>query len=176
MDFSVSRAPVIWSSFVSWLKPPYLYIIINAIIIIIAASSRLYQNDHVSSTDSTPSDVEYEMKYEQQQMIVMAEEENKAPVFEEQSVVVSGDDAQVEVGNYGDAAPWTPPQRTGSLEILTDFDLLAEEEKPLVSARFGRRKRIKSSPEGISYLNFYFFNFLKYLDVILSYITLCWII
>lgn len=176
MDFSVSRAPVIWSSFVSWLKPPYLYIIINAIIIIIAASSRLYQNDHVSSTDSTPSDVEYEMKYEQQQMIVMAEEENKAPVFEEKSIVVSGDDAQVEVGNYGDAAPWTPPQRTDSLEILTDFDLLAEEEKPLVSARFGRRKRIKSSPEGISYLNFYFFNFLKYLDVILSYITLCWII
>lgn len=176
MDFSVSRAPVIWSSFVSWLKPPYLYIIINAIIIIIAASSHLYQNDHVPSTDSTPSDVEYEMKYEQQQMIVVAEEENKATVFEEKSVVVSGDDAQVEVGNYGDAAPWTPPQRTDSLEILTDFHLLAEEEKPLVSARFGHRKPIKSSPEGISFLKFYFFNFLKYLDVILSYITLCWII
>lgn len=147
-DFSVSRAPAIWSSFVSWLKPPYLYLIINAIIITIAASSRLYQNDHVSSTDPTPSDVGYEMKYEQQQMIVVAEEENKAPDFEEKSVVVSGDDAALDVGNYGDAATWTPLQRTDSLEIPTEFDLLAEKEKPLVSARFVHRKPIKASPEG----------------------------
>ncbi|XP_042478995.1 uncharacterized protein LOC122059960 [Macadamia integrifolia] len=39
-DFLVSELPRLWSSFRFWLKPPYLYFVMNGIIITIAASSR----------------------------------------------------------------------------------------------------------------------------------------
>ncbi|XP_043708436.1 uncharacterized protein LOC122657706 [Telopea speciosissima] len=38
--FLVSQLPLLWSSLRSWLTPPYLYFVINGIIITIAASSR----------------------------------------------------------------------------------------------------------------------------------------
>lgn len=178
MDFSVSRAPVIWSSFLSWLRPPYLYLIINVIIITIVASSHFYQNNDVSTESSSssshpPPDVEYEMKvksdlhrsvvyeqqvadvdyemkvksdfgsvvYEQEQPVKV--EDIKAPVFEDKSVVVNGGAVEAV---YEDAA-CTPPKRTNSSDILTEYGLVAE--KPLVSARFGHRKPVKASPEGI---------------------------
>ncbi|RZC68405.1 hypothetical protein C5167_031643 [Papaver somniferum] len=44
LEFLISEIPVFWSSILSWLTPPYLYVIINGIIITIAASSRFHQN------------------------------------------------------------------------------------------------------------------------------------
>ncbi|CAH8329109.1 unnamed protein product [Eruca vesicaria subsp. sativa] len=44
VDFSVSQAPILWSSLLSWLKPPYLYILTNGIIITIVASSKYYRS------------------------------------------------------------------------------------------------------------------------------------
>ncbi|CAI0468423.1 unnamed protein product [Linum tenue] len=41
-DFSAYRAPELWSSISSWLRPPYLYFVINCIIITIAATSRFH--------------------------------------------------------------------------------------------------------------------------------------
>ncbi|KAL5774580.1 hypothetical protein ACOSP7_012137 [Xanthoceras sorbifolium] len=168
MDFSVSRAPAMWSSFLSWLKPPYLYLVINCIIITIAASSRFYQNhdDDASSTrtksdfgGAVPAqptrDVDFEFQtktrsyfgvadvYEEKRRV--EEEESVttvAPVFEEKSMVPV--DGAVAVGH--EDATWNPPRRMDSSEILTEFDLTAE--KPLVSARFGHRKPLKASPEG----------------------------
>ncbi|KAL9310257.1 hypothetical protein AtEden1_Chr1g0060341 [Arabidopsis thaliana] len=46
VDFSVSRAPILWSSLLSWLKPPYLYVVTNGIIITIVASSKYYRSHH----------------------------------------------------------------------------------------------------------------------------------
>ncbi|KAL0407343.1 UNVERIFIED_CONTAM: hypothetical protein Slati_4048200 [Sesamum latifolium] len=43
VPLAVKEVPVMWSVIVSWLKPPYLYIVINGIIITIAASSRFHQ-------------------------------------------------------------------------------------------------------------------------------------
>ncbi|XP_023537565.1 uncharacterized protein LOC111798557 [Cucurbita pepo subsp. pepo] len=42
-DFLVSEIPSIWTCFISWLRPPYLYLVINCIIISIVASSKLQQ-------------------------------------------------------------------------------------------------------------------------------------
>ncbi|PON70967.1 hypothetical protein PanWU01x14_076770 [Parasponia andersonii] len=42
----VSHVPVMWSSVLTWLRPPYLYIIINGIIITIVASSRFHHHHH----------------------------------------------------------------------------------------------------------------------------------
>ncbi|KAJ0265818.1 Cotton fiber [Hirschfeldia incana] len=51
VDFSVSQAPVIWSSLLSWLKPPYLYILTNGIIITIVASSKYYRSTNQEDED-----------------------------------------------------------------------------------------------------------------------------
>ncbi|KAL4585530.1 hypothetical protein LXL04_010152 [Taraxacum kok-saghyz] len=46
LNFAVYDFPAIWSVIVSWLKPPYLYVVINGIIITIAASTRFQHNNH----------------------------------------------------------------------------------------------------------------------------------
>ncbi|KAI3765123.1 hypothetical protein L2E82_15149 [Cichorium intybus] len=46
LNFAVYDLPVIWSVLVSLLKPPYLYVVINGIIITIAASTRFQHNNH----------------------------------------------------------------------------------------------------------------------------------
>ncbi|XP_010419437.1 PREDICTED: uncharacterized protein LOC104705157 [Camelina sativa] len=46
VDFSVSQAPILWRSLLSWLKPPYLYVVTNGIIITIVASSKYYRSHH----------------------------------------------------------------------------------------------------------------------------------
>lgn len=43
MAFAFCNVPAIWSALVLWLKPPYIYFIVNGIIITIMASSRLSQ-------------------------------------------------------------------------------------------------------------------------------------
>ncbi|KAF2314285.1 hypothetical protein GH714_025030 [Hevea brasiliensis] len=40
-DFAVHELPLMYSSVISWLRPPYLYLVINGIIISIVASSKL---------------------------------------------------------------------------------------------------------------------------------------
>ncbi|XP_028786800.1 uncharacterized protein LOC114742750 [Neltuma alba] len=53
-DFIVSDVPNIWSFFLTWLRPPYLYILVNCIIISIAASSKFMNHklhDQARSTD-----------------------------------------------------------------------------------------------------------------------------
>ncbi|KAL6546663.1 hypothetical protein OROMI_022384 [Orobanche minor] len=44
VPIAVNEIPAMWSIIMSWLKPPYLYLIINGIIITIAASSRFHQS------------------------------------------------------------------------------------------------------------------------------------
>ncbi|VVA93886.1 unnamed protein product [Arabis nemorensis] len=41
---AVDLAPMLWISLISWLKPPYLYVITNGIIITIVASSKYYRS------------------------------------------------------------------------------------------------------------------------------------
>ncbi|WOG92016.1 hypothetical protein DCAR_0311272 [Daucus carota subsp. sativus] len=43
-EFTVSQVPLIWNLVVSWFEPPYLYLVINCIIITIFASSKLQKH------------------------------------------------------------------------------------------------------------------------------------
>ncbi|XWS19533.1 hypothetical protein CRYUN_Cryun31cG0024100 [Craigia yunnanensis] len=167
LEFSVSQAPLLWSTFRSWLKPPYLYLIINGIIIIIAASSLFHQNNGEKdqteqmqrrskiSVDQQPA-LEYEMKscldfgsvessafvYEQK----LRGEEVETRVFEEESNVAVEDDRDGGDEFVISKSEWIPPRRMDSSEIPSDVKF--PPEKPQASSRFGHRKPVKANPEG----------------------------
>ena len=154
-EFSVSGVPVMWSSFRSWMKPPYLYVILNGIIITIAASSKFQKRNQdrpqtaAKDPESESTEFAYEMKnppefvpletpilYEQREVTVS---EVKSvvdnPVFEDKEEVVI-------------SRSTTPPPllRRESSEILLEY--LLSTEKPLASSRIGNRKPVKASSEG----------------------------
>ncbi|KAK8594529.1 hypothetical protein V6N13_015451 [Hibiscus sabdariffa] len=162
LEFSESQAPLLWTTFRSWLKPPYLYVVINGIIITIAASSRFHQNHGENerearskiSVDERPA-MEHEMKsdldfgvvetvaYEQKR----GGEEIETMVFEVETNVAVVDDGDRGGDEFVIAkSEWIPPRRMDSSEIPSD--VLFPLEKPPASSRFGHRKPVKASPEG----------------------------
>ncbi|XP_047318380.1 uncharacterized protein LOC124921732 [Impatiens glandulifera] len=52
-QFVVSDLPFIWNSIISWFKPPYLYLVINCIILILIASSKFQQQNLSSNSNAT---------------------------------------------------------------------------------------------------------------------------
>ncbi|GKV45241.1 hypothetical protein SLEP1_g52350 [Rubroshorea leprosula] len=170
LDFSVSQAPVLWSSVASWLRPPFLYVIINAIIITIVASSRFHRRDG----DNEKADhqqmpvpkitVDPNLAFECEMKSCRSDfgaAEPSVVVFEQKQreVVEAGDiveDKNVVAedlnGDRGDElvtskSEWNPLRRMDSSEI--PMEILSPAEKPLVSARFGHRKLVnKASTEG----------------------------
>lgn len=172
LDFALVEVPLIWSSLCSWLTPPYLYVVINGIIITIAASSRLQQNNETLAPMKAPADqpavhlnpveVKAESTYDnvlanmppseiQPELVVMPSpamyEQNEANVSEEKTAAEASEPSFDDDDFVISRSTWTPSlQRRDSSEIPSDYS--SEPEKPLVSARFGHRKPVKSSPEG----------------------------
>ncbi|XP_071736192.1 uncharacterized protein [Rutidosis leptorrhynchoides] len=58
VNFAVNDLHAVWSVTVSWLKPPFLYVIINGIILIIVASTHFqHNNNHENQNESLHQDV-----------------------------------------------------------------------------------------------------------------------
>ncbi|KAK6154691.1 hypothetical protein DH2020_008939 [Rehmannia glutinosa] len=169
VPIAVNKVPIIWSIILSWLKPPYLYIIINGIIITVAASSRFHQiqsEPHVQShrlvsvRTPPPSDfASYSVTttvVEESQPLAAAAYESDDAVVELKPVMVNGsktvdfriedeavgecDNTQLVEGVFVNTLPPETILLEGELECL----LPAVPGKALVSSRSGRRKPIRS--------------------------------
>ncbi|KAK1276270.1 hypothetical protein QJS04_geneDACA011827 [Acorus gramineus] len=149
--FASSEAPRIWTSLLTWLTPPYLYVVINCIIISIAASSRFQkQND---DDDPAPKIAAAPMSTYQATPVkdpaifgVPAPEEEDS---EARSVVTmeATEAAEEEVDFVISRSEWIPRRRE-SEEVAQVPTPSPPAEKPLTSSRFGRRKTVKANPEG----------------------------
>ncbi|KAL2523930.1 Protein of unknown function (DUF761) [Abeliophyllum distichum] len=164
--FTVHEIPALWSILLSWMKPPYLYVIINGIIIIIAAASRFHHSESEPSVQSenlvsmkTPPSSEFASLSTPIEISNVVEE---PPAAVDEALVCESEDRVVEVKhvlvNDSEVAKaeaddvdefivsnstYTPPQ-----EIISPPFLLPVREKPLVSSRFGNHRKTLSSPEG----------------------------
>ncbi|KAK1368521.1 Cotton fiber expressed protein [Heracleum sosnowskyi] len=162
----INETPIIWSSILSWLQPPYLYFVLNAIIIIIAASSKFHpkvdDSDQLQHLDLTkvpvPNSPQLDL-YAQNEMYRKLEtedviyrkfentEEVEEPVEELKPVaeikseedVAKKDDDEFVISR----STWTPTRKIEKEEFRFPVT-----EKPLVSSRFSNRKPVKASPEG----------------------------
>lgn len=187
IPIAVDGFPALWSIVLSWMRPPYLYIIINGIIITIAASSRFHQShsepaavrsEHLISVITPPVE-SFEPISAPASVNTIAVPE---PAVEDRAVdlkpvVVNGskvdfatevDDLRIVRAEARDmfdesALPYNPPPReTSSSEVQLE-SLFPAREKPLASSRFVHRKPNKTPPEGKftgkSYCVFYFWKF-----------------
>ncbi|XP_073057546.1 uncharacterized protein [Primulina eburnea] len=183
VPFTVGDIPVILSVFLSWLKPPYLYVIINAIIVVIIVSSRFHcdwsPSDQSSSVRSehlisvkTPPPSYYESLSAQPDIASIVQEsmaaaaavvydsEDRAAevkhvvvngskvVFETEEAVAEAKDVWVDSMLTYDPPPH---EMLVSPELPLEF-LFPVREKPLLSSRFGHRKPIRTTPEGMGAL------------------------
>ncbi|URD87624.1 fiber expressed protein [Musa troglodytarum] len=151
--FLAAEVPRAYDSALAWLRPPYLYLVINGIIISIAASSRFQKRPSTATADLTPlphlatmdpvavvqEPVEYEAK--------LAEDAPTAEVYGRANA--EAEDEEVEEEFVISRSSWSPKRRSRETmeEIPTEYSVAAA-EKPLVSTRFSHRKAVKPSPDG----------------------------
>ncbi|CAJ1961556.1 unnamed protein product [Sphenostylis stenocarpa] len=138
LPVAATQLPLLWTSFLLFLKPPYLFLLLNTIIISIVASSRFHHPKH--QPGSTPPPPPTPPPPQIQSPPPTAPEppllEIKA-VFVNGSAVLQEEEEEKKVINQGMTV-----KRTDSTEIPSPS------EKPLLSARFTQRKFLKSTSEG----------------------------
>lgn len=160
-EFITSGIPSTYGLLLSFLRPPYLYLLINGIIITIVASSKLQSQKPETSQHKLPSqDVVFPAAveavnvsnevynnnnnsefstYGSHDMKVVVTEESKGAAV----LVVNGGDKE-EVKEVVAVAP--SPLRTESMELVALLNDTAR--KPPVSRRFAQRKAVKAASEG----------------------------
>ncbi|XP_068644454.1 uncharacterized protein [Aristolochia californica] len=163
----IYEIPLLYGSLHSWLTPPYLYFVINGIIITIAASSRFQQKEE-EVVEPAPIG----------KIVAVAEAAEIRPVYglplKDFEAVVVKSPAEIRPG-YGDVDParFGQPQarvatekmeeegeeefvisrsdyslsRGNLMEVPSEYSMTMM-ERPPASARFSHRKNVKASPEG----------------------------
>lgn len=161
--FLLFEVPRIYRALVIWLTPPYLYFVINGIIISIAASSRFQkvgEEEEALEVAAVP-EVRPDPPPPPPQPVVEfqigdeAEESDGVDRRRQDDgggggggggvVVRDGDEEDFVISR----SSWTPKSRY-SREVApaaAEMESPAA-EKPLVSERFGSRRSVKASPEG----------------------------
>ncbi|XP_010476031.2 PREDICTED: uncharacterized protein LOC104755365 [Camelina sativa] len=157
VDFSVSRFPILWSSFLSWLKPPYIFVASNVIITIIIAFSKFHQSieedqeeeghqdgeilhcdeyeSHQVDTKDVNLDADIDFAVRVPPPILVAEVERSEAVYEEKDEEINGgDELKSEVNQV--------------LPKIEESENLTPVEKPLVSGSSGYRKPVKAISKG----------------------------
>ncbi|PWA78600.1 hypothetical protein CTI12_AA213000 [Artemisia annua] len=149
--FAVTELPVIWSVIISWLKPPYLYVIINLIIFIIAASTRFQHNNnnneennitqhvHVGPSNDVvqPLDLMLPVGYD-----VVVDPPPPVEVVKDVEMVSSSsvsDYPESEVVMSGDT--WRTPLTTSVVDG-SNLPEMKVKEKQLVGSRFGHNRKL----------------------------------
>ncbi|KAL6567446.1 hypothetical protein OROGR_001114 [Orobanche gracilis] len=167
LPIAVNEIPEMWSIIMSWLKPPYLYLIINGIIITIAASSRFHQSQSEPTvvrseqltSISTPPPASFETFSDYQDMSTVVAETAVEVVSEIEDAIVELKPVTVN----GLKVDIKPDEET--VAEAQEMDLFVEStivspvrqlealfpvrEKPLITSRFGHRKPNRNNPEGV---------------------------
>lgn len=136
--FLAAEVPMAYASALAWFRPPYLYLVINGIIITIAACSRFQKHPAAD-----PSTLPVMNLAEVQREMMLAEDEPRRELSGRAKA-----EAEVEEEFVISTSSWSPKRRRGSLaEMPTEYSVAAE-AKPLVSTRFGHPKAAKPSADG----------------------------
>ncbi|ESQ35731.1 hypothetical protein EUTSA_v10008322mg [Eutrema salsugineum] len=154
VDFS--QAPILLSSFTSWLKPPYLYVITNVIIVVIGVSSRYYRC--ITSNDGKDYEVSYGGDYKnhqtEQQIFHRAPPRRPETKDEDFSFFAATPPANIVVEEKERPEAVREKLAESEAEVEEEKRCLVEVakpesmipvEKPLVSARIGQRKPVKTT-------------------------------
>ncbi|KAH0455142.1 hypothetical protein IEQ34_017066 [Dendrobium chrysotoxum] len=141
-NFLVAGAPQFYGSVASWLTPPYLYLIVNGIIISIAATSR-YQKTVVADGQLPPFSEQANFHVEDADLLAEVQD---LRVLGDESLSEPAEPAKEEFVISSSSWSANMEESKDPLEKSTGKGLL--ENKPLVSARLGHRRSIKSIPEG----------------------------
>lgn len=171
VHFVFNQLPVIWSIILPWTKPPYIYIIVNCIIITIAATSRFHQTTsspsippkqlisiktppplgfasfpvqpEISAVDEPPL-----LEYESENMIV----EVKAVLVNGTKVDIDQTEEEIETDTelagedkfVTSSSTCTPRHRKNSPDVQSEF-LPPVVEKPLVPSTYRHRTKSKGA-------------------------------
>ncbi|XP_068668756.1 uncharacterized protein [Aristolochia californica] len=145
LSFLLYEVPLLYGLLHSWLTPPYLYFVINGIIITIAASSRFQQKGEVA--EAAPSG----------KIVAVAEAEIRPDYVVAEPARFGEPEARVAAGKTDEEGEEKEEfvisradyslSRGNSMEVPLEYQLTMT-ERPPASARFGHRKNVKASPEG----------------------------
>nr|GFB87593.1 hypothetical protein CTI12_AA402100 [Tanacetum cinerariifolium]GFB87644.1 hypothetical protein CTI12_AA402100 [Tanacetum cinerariifolium] len=143
LTFAVNDIPLLYSTILSWLRPLYVFVIINTLIITIAATSCFHHHtnhnkvqsqllDHLPPVIVPPMIVYEDVNTLPEVSTMVYEVENL--IIDDEPVVV--DDKEVLVVNEATDSTWQSPTE----KVQTEF-VFPVREKPLAGSRFaGQRK------------------------------------